>query len=280
MRGFGGSSIAGGTAAHPAEASGTGELVTGAGTLGTGTHPGNGGDASGAASGGMDASMSGTGAGFGAGTGSGTGVNQNGGASAGGHIPGNAATQSPGAGNASAASGLEGSGNVPGGSQLAGERSADGAQAYRPEDYNFALPEGVQADAGLMGRFKEFCAGTGLTPAQAEAAVRFWQTENESGAGLSMERCEAALQERWKGRYHERLEGARRALSMLDARMEGRLMPLARSGIGNHPVFAELMGHLADAIGEDVVAPATGGGHVASSAMSTEDFLKHVVFKR
>lgn len=151
---------------------------------------------------------------------------------------------------------------------------------FSPDDYAFDLPEGVVSDPQLTGRFRQFCAASGLTPGQAQAAVGFWLSEHETGAGQALERCEAALRDRWGAGYGERLEAARGALRALDGRMEGRLTSLTRSGLGNAPEFVELMAHLADALGEDTHGRALTAGDAVAAPLSTEDFLKTVVFKR
>lgn len=156
----------------------------------------------------------------------------------------------------------------------------DTADGHTPGDYSFALPEGVTADPQLSGRFRDFCAGAGLTPQQAQAAVGFWLDESRAGQEQALTRCETALRERWGTAYENRLDAARGSLRVLDERMEGRLATLAQSGLGNAPEFVELMAHLAETLGEDSLGAVRGGGGGHETPLSTEEFLKTVVFKR
>lgn len=165
-----------------------------------------------------------------------------------------------------------------GAAQTADEPGTAGGHA--PGDYSFALPEGVAADPQLTGRFREFCAGAGLTPEQAQAAVGFWLDESRAGQEQALTRCETALRARWGAAYENRLDAARGSLRVLDERMEGRLATLAQSGLGNAPEFVELMAHLAEALGEDSLGAVRGGGGGHEAQLSTEEFLKTVVFKR
>lgn len=147
-------------------------------------------------------------------------------------------------------------------------------------DYAFDLPDHLSVDTAAADRFRALCAAQGLTPEQARAAVNFYVAEHEAAGGLAADGCEAGLRTLWKGRYDERIDTARRAVRGLDARMEGRLAPLVRAGLGNHPAFAELMALVGERMGEDSLGAGTGPAGARGEAMSTEDFLRTVVFAK
>lgn len=147
-------------------------------------------------------------------------------------------------------------------------------------DYAFDLPDHLTVDTAAADRFRSLCAAQGLTPEQARAAVDFYVAEHEAAGGLAADGCEAGLRTLWKGRYDERIDTARRAVRSLDARMEGRLAPLVRAGLGNHPAFAELMSLVGERMGEDTLGAGTGPAGARGEAMSTEDFLRTVVFAK
>ncbi|MGJ3522973.1 hypothetical protein ACR4XJ_08045 [Nitratidesulfovibrio sp. D1] len=147
-------------------------------------------------------------------------------------------------------------------------------------DYVFDLPDHLTVDTEAADRFRALCAAQGLTPEQARAAVDFYVAEHEAAGGLAADGCEAGLRTLWKGRYDERIDAARRAVRSLDARMEGRLAPLVRAGLGNHPTFAELMALVGDRMGEDSLGAGSGPAGARGEAMSTEDFLRTVVFAK
>ena len=158
---------------------------------------------------------------------------------------------------------------------------APGASAVRnAADYAFDLPDHLSVDTAAADRFRTLCAAQGLTPEQARAAVNFYVAEHEAAGGLAADGCEAGLRTLWKGRYDERIDTARRAVRSLDARMEGRLAPLVRAGLGNHPAFAELMSLVGERLGEDSLGAGTGPAGARGEAMSTEDFLRTVVFAK
>ncbi len=147
-------------------------------------------------------------------------------------------------------------------------------------DYVFDLPDHLTVDTEAADRFRALCAAQGLTPEQARAAVDFYVAEHEAAGGLAADGCEAGLRTLWKGRYDERIDAARRAVRSLDARMEGRLAPLVHAGLGNHPAFAELMALVGDRMGEDSLGAGSGPAGARGEAMSTEDFLRTVVFAK
>ncbi len=158
---------------------------------------------------------------------------------------------------------------------------APGASAPRnAAEYAFDLPDHLSVDTAAADRFRALCAAQGLTPEQARAAVDFYVAEHETAGGLAADGCEAGLRTLWKGRYDERIDTARRAVRSLDARMEGRLAPLVRAGLGNHPAFAELMSLVGERMGEDSLGAGAGPAGARGEAMSTEDFLRTVVFAK
>lgn len=184
----------------------------------------------------------------------------------------------------------DGLGARPGAGAQSGPEDGNHAAQAREEGgashdvYALELPRHMAVDPAVEGRFKALCAQTGFTPEQARAAVDFWVAETEAAAGHSMEQCEATLRKQWGRGYGERLEGARQAARVLDGRMGGRLGRLLQGPMGNSPEVVEMLSHVAGALNEDSVgAPgAVPGGAAAGShgPMSTEEFLRNVVFKR
>ncbi len=156
----------------------------------------------------------------------------------------------------------------------------DPAAARSAADYVFDLPDHLTVDTAAADRFRALCAAQGLTPEQARAAVDFYVAEHEAAGGLAADSCESGLRTLWKGRYDERIDVARRAVRSLDVRMEGRLTPLVRAGLGNHPAFAELMALVGERMGEDTLGAGTGPAGARGEAMSTEEFLRTVVFAK
>lgn len=149
------------------------------------------------------------------------------------------------------------------------------------EDYAITLPDSLPEEArdmALVGRFKQFCADSGLSPEQAQKAVNFYLGEQDSATQGMHEQCETQLRTLWRDRYPERLAKARQACVAFDKRMGGRLMPLLNAGLGNHPVVAEFMAEVGATMGEDSFGGAKGG-EAPNEAMSTEEFLRKVVFK-
>lgn len=115
--------------------------------------------------------------------------------------------------------------------------------------YNFAMPAAVAQDPALVSRIQDFCASSQLSPQQAQAAMGFWQAEQNAAMEQGLKHCEQNLKDRWQGAYDHKLEQARSTLKMLDNRMEGRLMPLMQGPLGNSPVFAEMLEKLSDVVG-------------------------------
>ncbi|WP_051257676.1 hypothetical protein [Desulfovibrio cuneatus] len=149
------------------------------------------------------------------------------------------------------------------------------------DDYAITLPDSLPEEArdmALVGRFKQFCADSGLSPEQAQKAVNFYLGEQDSATQGMHEQCETQLRALWRERYPERLSKARQACVAFDKRMGGRLMPLLNAGLGNHPVVAEFMAEVGASMGEDSFGGAKGG-EAPNEAMSTEEFLRKVVFK-
>ena len=149
------------------------------------------------------------------------------------------------------------------------------------DDYAITLPDSLPEEArdmALVGRFKQFCADTGLSPEQAQKAVNFYLGEQDSATQGMHEQCETQLRSLWRDRYPERLAKARQACVAFDKRMGGRLLPLLNAGLGNHPVVAEFMAEVGASMGEDSFGGAMGG-EAPNEAMSTEEFLRKVVFK-
>lgn len=149
------------------------------------------------------------------------------------------------------------------------------------DDYAITLPDSLPEEArdmALVGRFKQFCADSGLSPEQAQKAVNFYLAEQDSATQDMHEHCEAQLRTLWRERYPERLAKARQACVAFDKRMGGRLMPLLNAGLGNHPVVAEFMAEVGASMGEDSFGGVIGG-EAPNEAMSTEEFLRKVVFK-
>lgn len=195
------------------------------------------------------------------------------------------ATLLSGAPGSAAPSGAPGSGPI----EPAGTAAPDGAgtpggpdtpSARTAADYVFDLPSHLTVDTAAADRFRTLCAAQGLTPEQARAAVDFYVAEHEAAGGLAADGCESGLRTLWKGRYDERIDAARRAVRTLDGRMEGRLAPLVRSGLGNHPAFAELMALVGERMGEDSLGAGSGPAGARGEAMSTEEFLRTVVFAK
>jgi len=156
----------------------------------------------------------------------------------------------------------------------------DTPSARTAADYVFDLPSHLTVDTAAADRFRTLCAAQGLTPEQARAAVDFYVAEHEAAGGLAADGCESGLRTLWKGRYDERIDAARRAVRTLDGRMEGRLAPLVRAGLGNHPAFAELMALVGERVGEDSLGAGSGPAGARGEAMSTEEFLRTVVFAK
>lgn len=183
-----------------------------------------------------------------------------------------------------------GMGARPGADAQAGPEEGMHAEAARDDGrsredaYALELPRHMAVDPAVEGRFRALCAQTGFTPEQARAAVDFWVAETEAAAGHSMEQCETTLRKQWGRGYGERLEGARQAARVLDGRMGGRLGRLLQGPMGNSPEVVEMLSHVAGALNEDSVGtPGAVPGGAAAGAhgpMSTEEFLRNVVFKR
>ena len=100
---------------------------------------------------------------------------------------------------------------------LSGATAPSGAPGSGPiepagtaADYVFDLPSHLTVDTAAADRFRTLCAAQGLTPEQARAAVDFYVAEHEAAGGLAADGCEAGLRTLWKGRYDERIDGARR----------------------------------------------------------------------
>ena len=154
-------------------------------------------------------------------------------------------------------------------------------EEYSPESYEIKLPEGFQAelhDQSVLERFTHFCSASGVSPEQAQKAVDFYLGEQNSALQGMHAHCETTLRAQWKEHYNSRLATAKRACVSLDREMGGRLMPLINAGLGNDPTFAELMHKVGEKISEDSFGNISGGT-AKSEAMSTEEFLRKVVFK-
>lgn len=154
---------------------------------------------------------------------------------------------------------------------------------FTAEAYSFAMPAAVAQDSALVSRIQEFCVNSQLSPQQAQAAMSFWQNEQNVAMEQGLKQCEQSLKDRWQGAYNQKLEQARSTLKMLDSRMEGRLMPLMQGPLGNSPAFAEMLEKLSDVVSETTMEAGgmggTRGSYAGSQLMSTEDFLRQVVFK-
>ncbi len=170
----------------------------------------------------------------------------------------------------------------PGQQEKAAKTGPEGAAVrLSPEEYTIVLPEnapGDPVDTAVLDRFKCFCSSSGLTAEQAQRAVDFYMAEQGHALTGMHEQCEMILRSQWNERYAERMAMARGACMSLDRRMGGRLMPLVRAGLGSHPVFGELMALVGESMTEDSFSH-SGAGSAPDEAMSTEEFLRTVVFK-
>ncbi len=172
---------------------------------------------------------------------------------------------------------------------LSGSRESDadglpreeGALGLTPEAYDISLPEHLPAsevDGAMLERFKSFCASSGLSPQQAQQAVDFYMSEQANALNGITEQCEMVLRSHWKEQFNTRLSHAKQACVAFDRRMQGRLMPLINAGLGSNPVFGELMALVGEGLSEDSFGHSRRGP-VHDEAMSTEEFLRTVVFK-
>ena len=148
----------------------------------------------------------------------------------------------------------------------------DYSELVVPEEFANEL-----AELGVVDRFKDFCAQTGLSAEQAQKAMDFYAHEQVSAMGQAGELCEMSLRSHWKEQFSQKIYAAKQACAAFDKRMNGRLMPLVEAGLGNNPVFGELMAEIGSALSEDSFV-ASHGAPAQDKAMSTEDFLRKVVF--
>lgn len=150
---------------------------------------------------------------------------------------------------------------------------------YTRESYSFQLPDDLPLAPAVMNDFTEFCSESGLSPTQAQKAVDFYLGQVRKENGRSREACECALRNGvFAQGFNEQIAAARRATRELDARMNGRLMPLVEAGLGNSPEFVELMAHLGGMMSEESLNT-SALAHGGAQEMSIEDFLRQEVFK-
>lgn len=141
------------------------------------------------------------------------------------------------------------------------------------EDLKLTLPEGTQGDASLLDPFKEFCVKQGIPARQAQELIN-WQSKFAAEATADyIAAGENALRERWTGKkYDQNREQALVALSTLDRRMGGRLVPAAKAnGMVNDPVVIEALYTISTIISEDSL----GGGSPGAGSDKPEDPADH-----
>ena len=157
-----------------------------------------------------------------------------------------------------------------------GQQAAD-----MPPAYDLTVPEYLTEelqDTGVLERFSHFCASSGFSQEQAQQAVNFYLAEQNNVLQGMQQRCEETLRGRWQGRYEQNLGMAKKACVAMNREMQGRLKPLINAGLGNDPTFAELMAKIGEKISEDSFGNFKGSGQ-RDESMSTEEFLRKVVFK-
>ncbi|SHN62918.1 hypothetical protein [Desulfovibrio litoralis] len=134
-----------------------------------------------------------------------------------------------------------------------------------------------QVDKGILERYCEFCFNNGLSPELAQQAIDFYLAEQKLANREGADHCEAILRQLWQGNFQRRLNLARHAAHVMDKRLGGRLAALLAAGLGNNPVFAELMALVGESLSEDSLGLNNTGSDLFRP-MSTEEFLRTEVF--
>lgn len=143
--------------------------------------------------------------------------------------------------------------------------SGDGLlTAVDPADYAFSLPDGVQADPGMLEEFKGMALEMGLAPKDAQRIVdlevknlqtqvkRFamlqdsWKTEISRDPEFGGERLSATVRQ------------AKKALAAFDEG-GGLKQELRSNGYANHPGIIRFLARIGKAMGEDTAHTGHGG---------------------
>lgn len=139
--------------------------------------------------------------------------------------------------------------------QAEGQKPADGKPAGAPENYEFNVPEGYDANGELFGKFKETAKELNLTQEQAQKLIDL-DLQRFSGQSELLERTRNEWAEQSKNdkefggdKLAENLALSKKALDTFGTPELKTL--LNESGLGNHPELIRLMVRAGKAISED-----------------------------
>ena len=134
-----------------------------------------------------------------------------------------------------------------------------------PGGYTLKAPDGVKVDDALKGSFADAAHKSGLTPAQAQGLMDWWNT-TAAAAGdqvnqartQAQEKTVAALKQEWGTAYDQKLSLAKQALDHYGG--DALQRELDANGLGNSPVLARMLSKLGGQLQEDGVIGKGGGG--------------------
>lgn len=133
-----------------------------------------------------------------------------------------------------------------------GEKGKEGDDdAPKPEDYKFKLPDGVEVDEAQLDAYRQWAAEQKLTPAQAQAALDYYQQAMEAFAEQEMQqtreeiaRWKQEARSMWGNEYEQNLAAANRALTSMRSELGDRYQELVSilrtTGLGTHPAVLAL----------------------------------------
>lgn len=152
----------------------------------------------------------------------------------------------------------------------------------QPVEIEIKVPDGVQVDEAVLGKFKPLAQEIGLDSAKAQKVVDLY-IEAQNGFASKAEAAWNETKEKWReavkqdpeiggAKFNETVAMARRAIDKFGGPALKQV--LNDLGIGNHPEVVRFAYRIGKAISEDSVAGAAG----SAPALSDEEAMLRKAF--
>lgn len=177
----------------------------------------------------------------------------------------------------------KGDGGTPGDQGKPTEKPAE-VKVQPPADIAVKLPDGIEPDEVLLSEFKPLAKELGLKSEGAQKLVDLF-VRAQDGALKKSQEAWAQQQKEWVdavkadsdfagAKFDASVQVARKAIERFGSPALKEY--LTASGVGNHPELVKLMYRVGQAIAEDSVAGASGGGAASSNASSQDALLREL----
>lgn len=154
-----------------------------------------------------------------------------------------------------------------------------------PTKFELKLPDGLTADEGMMGWFKEQAAQRGWSNEKAQDVMDAYIAKQVVDSQEAASSFEETMKTEWGEKYKDNLRLVNEQIGFMDAAIAQRFNSTVRGQfqkwvtssplVGSNPNFARMMLLLKQAVSPEAV---TGGANVAPAGkreMSAEEYLTH-----